>query len=125
MPRKQRALIAASSGRPVRRPPNDLVLTTAFSGALYAFDARTGRTLWETQLPAGINTGVSVSGDTMLAPAATAISRSPTTRLRAGARIRHGPHGRGRAGVDRLLMVLTGVESVREVVPSLTLRTRG
>jgi lysyl-tRNA synthetase, class II len=35
------------------------------------------------------------------------------------------PTAGGGLGVDRLLMVLTGVESVREVVPFPTLRTRG
>jgi lysyl-tRNA synthetase class 2 len=35
------------------------------------------------------------------------------------------PTAGGGLGVDRLLMVLTGVESVREVVPFPTLRSRG
>jgi lysyl-tRNA synthetase class 2 len=58
-------------------------------------------------------------------PAATAISRSPTTSLRVRA-LEYGmaPTAGGGLGVDRLLMVLTDVESVREVVPIPTLRTR-
>jgi outer membrane protein assembly factor BamB len=48
---------------------NDLVFTTDFEGDLYALEANTGNIAWEAKLPAGSNTGVAVSGDTLLAPA--------------------------------------------------------
>lgn len=48
---------------------NDLVLTTDFEGDLFALEANTGNVVWEAKLPAGSNTGVAVSGNTLLAPA--------------------------------------------------------
>ena len=48
---------------------NDLVFATTFEGTLYAFDTGSGNEVWETALPAGINAGIAVSGDTLLAPA--------------------------------------------------------
>lgn len=48
---------------------NDLVFATTFEGKLYAFNANSGATVWESQLSAGSNTGVAVDGDTVLAPA--------------------------------------------------------
>lgn len=48
---------------------NDLIFVATFDGTLYAFDGDTGRSTWRTRLPAGSNAGVTVSGDTLLAPA--------------------------------------------------------
>jgi glucose dehydrogenase len=48
---------------------NDLVFATIATGAIYAFNATTGKQVWEAKLPAGTNTGVAVSGDTLIAPA--------------------------------------------------------
>jgi outer membrane protein assembly factor BamB len=48
---------------------NDLVFTTTFEGKVYALNASTGAIVWEKKLPAGTNTGVSISGDTLIAPA--------------------------------------------------------
>jgi outer membrane protein assembly factor BamB len=48
---------------------NDLVFTTTFEGKVYALAASTGAIVWEKKMPAGTNTGVSVSGDTLIAPA--------------------------------------------------------
>ncbi len=48
---------------------NDLVFATDFEGDLLALDANTGSVTWESKLPAGTNTGVAVSGNTLLAPA--------------------------------------------------------
>jgi outer membrane protein assembly factor BamB len=48
---------------------NDLVFATDFEGDLLALDADTGNVVWESKLPAGSNTGVTVSGNTLLAPA--------------------------------------------------------
>ncbi len=62
---------------------NDVVFATTFSGLLYAFDASSGSILWETQLPAGTNTGVAVSGDTLLAPAGAAFQEGQTPQIAA------------------------------------------
>jgi outer membrane protein assembly factor BamB len=51
---------------------NDLVFATTFDGKVYAFDTESGNNVWETSLPAGTNSGVMVSGDTLLAPAGVA-----------------------------------------------------
>jgi outer membrane protein assembly factor BamB len=48
---------------------NDLVLATTADGTMYAFDGDSGREVWETSLPAGINAGLTVSGNTLLAAA--------------------------------------------------------
>jgi glucose dehydrogenase len=48
---------------------NDLAFVTDFEGDLFALDADTGNVVWESKLPAGTNTGVAVSGNTLLAPA--------------------------------------------------------
>jgi outer membrane protein assembly factor BamB len=36
---------------------------------VYALDDKTGREVWSAELAAGINAGLAVSGDTLLAPA--------------------------------------------------------
>ena len=51
---------------------NDVVFASSFEGSLFAFEASTGNELWVTSLPASINTSVSVSGDTVVAPAGLA-----------------------------------------------------
>jgi outer membrane protein assembly factor BamB len=58
---------------------NDVVFATAFEGSVYALDAGSGGELWVGTLPAGINTNVSISGDTVIAPAgiATAEGQKP------------------------------------------------
>lgn len=48
---------------------NDLVFATTYDGTVNAFDAQSGRILWQTTLPAGTNTGVMASGNTVIAPA--------------------------------------------------------
>ncbi len=60
---------------------NDLVFTTAFEGKLFAFDAENGSVVWERQLPAGSNTGVAVSGDTVIAPAGTPVAEGQTAEM--------------------------------------------
>lgn len=51
---------------------NDLVLATTADGDLHAFDTATGRLVWEETLPAGTDAGVSISGNTVIAPAGLA-----------------------------------------------------
>jgi outer membrane protein assembly factor BamB len=48
---------------------NDLVLIATPDGAIHALDAKSGGELWGQSLPAGSNTGVAISGNTLLVPA--------------------------------------------------------
>jgi outer membrane protein assembly factor BamB len=66
---------------------NDVVFATTFEGALYAFDANTGSVVWETKLPAATNTGIVVSGNTLIAPAGLAAGNGQTPEIVA---YRHG-----------------------------------
>lgn len=60
---------------------NDLVLATASEGLVYALDDKTGREVWSAELPAGINAGLAVSGDTLLAPAGVEVGPEETPEL--------------------------------------------
>jgi outer membrane protein assembly factor BamB len=60
---------------------NDLVFLPIASGTLYAFNDASGEVAWQAQLPAGSNTGVTVSGDTVLAPAGLASGAGQTPEL--------------------------------------------
>ncbi len=60
---------------------NDVVFATTFEGSLYAFDAKTGNVVWETKLPAATNTGVVVSGNTLIAPAGLAAGAGQTPEM--------------------------------------------
>jgi outer membrane protein assembly factor BamB len=51
---------------------NDLVFATTYAGDVYVFDANNGQRIWQAKLPAGTNTGVTVAGDTVIAPAGVA-----------------------------------------------------
>jgi outer membrane protein assembly factor BamB len=50
---------------------NDVVFTSTYAGTIYAFDTQTGRTLWTTKAPAGINSFPAIDGDTLLVGAGT------------------------------------------------------
>jgi outer membrane protein assembly factor BamB len=60
---------------------NDLVFATDAGGTLYAFDDGSGEPAWQVQLPAGTNTGVAVSGNTLIAPAGLASESGQTPEL--------------------------------------------
>ncbi|MDX6595703.1 MAG: quinohemoprotein ethanol dehydrogenase [Solirubrobacterales bacterium] len=60
---------------------NDVVFATAFEGDVYAFDTASGNELWVETLPASINTSVSISGDTMIAPAGLAGAEGQTPEI--------------------------------------------
>ena len=60
---------------------NDVVFLPIASGTLYAFDDADGEVAWQAQLPAGANTGVAVSGDTVIAPAGLASGAGQTPEL--------------------------------------------
>ncbi|HET7052361.1 MAG TPA: PQQ-binding-like beta-propeller repeat protein [Solirubrobacterales bacterium] len=51
---------------------NDLVFATTYDGKVYGYDTKTGRQVWQEQLPAGTNAGVTVDGETLIAPAGVA-----------------------------------------------------
>jgi outer membrane protein assembly factor BamB len=50
---------------------NDVVFTSNYAGTVYAFDTQTGKTLWTTKAPAGINSFPAIDGDTLLVGAST------------------------------------------------------
>jgi outer membrane protein assembly factor BamB len=60
---------------------NDLAIATTFAGKVYAFEDGSGKTAWEAQLPAGTNTGVAVSGGTLIAPAGLPLESGQTPQL--------------------------------------------
>jgi alcohol dehydrogenase (cytochrome c) len=48
---------------------NDLVFATTFDGTVYAYETKSGKPVWQEELPAGTNAGVMVEGDMLVAPA--------------------------------------------------------
>jgi glucose dehydrogenase len=60
---------------------NDLVFATSFDGTVHAFETGTGNEAWDAKLPAGINTGVSISGDTVIAPAGIATEEGQQPKI--------------------------------------------
>ena len=65
-------LPSAAFGAPV--VVNDVVFGSSYEGGLYALDANSGGELWVASLPAGVNAGLTVSGDTLLAPAGATVA---------------------------------------------------
>jgi alcohol dehydrogenase (cytochrome c) len=61
---------AAAFGSPVVM--NDVVFFTTFDGTVRGVDANTGGEVWTAALPAGSNSPVTVSGDTLVVPAGIA-----------------------------------------------------
>jgi outer membrane protein assembly factor BamB len=60
---------------------NDVVFATTYDGKVYGFDTGSGRQAWQTQLPAGTNTGVTVEGDMVIAPAGVAAAEGQTPQI--------------------------------------------
>lgn len=60
-------LEGAAFGSPV--VVNDMVFFATFDGTVHGLDAKTGGEVWQGALPAASNTGVLVSGDTLIVPA--------------------------------------------------------
>jgi outer membrane protein assembly factor BamB len=60
---------------------NDVVFATSFEGSVYALDISSGGELWVETLPASINTSVSISGDTVIAPAGLASAEGQTPEI--------------------------------------------
>ncbi|HEX6455040.1 MAG TPA: PQQ-binding-like beta-propeller repeat protein [Solirubrobacterales bacterium] len=61
---------AAAFGSPVVM--NDLVFFTTFDGTVHAVDQKNGGEVWSAALPAGSNSAVTASGDTLIVPAGLA-----------------------------------------------------
>jgi outer membrane protein assembly factor BamB len=59
---------------------NDLVFATTVDGTVYALNAKTGEAAWEAELPSETDIGVTVAGDTLIAPA-TLIHEKVDTEL--------------------------------------------
>jgi outer membrane protein assembly factor BamB len=53
---------------------NDIVFFTTFDGTVHGLDAGTGGEVWQGALPAASNTGVMISGDTLIVPAGLAVA---------------------------------------------------
>jgi outer membrane protein assembly factor BamB len=70
---------AGAFGAPV--VVNDVVFVTTFDGVIHGIDTKNGNEVWSETLPAGSNTAVSASGDTLLVPAGIATSESQTPEL--------------------------------------------
>jgi alcohol dehydrogenase (cytochrome c) len=51
---------------------NDVVFTSTYAGTVYAYNTQTGKTLWTTKAPAGINSFPAVDGDMLLVGAGAA-----------------------------------------------------
>lgn len=69
---------------PAYGPPtavNDMVFASSFGGIVHGFDAKTGGEVWQASLPAGINAGVMVNGDTLLAPAGLPIAEGQRAKI--------------------------------------------
>lgn len=60
---------------------NDLVFATTYDGNVQAFETGSGRLAWQQTLPAGTNAGVTVAGDTMIAPAGLAAAEGQTPQI--------------------------------------------
>lgn len=70
---------AATFGPPTA--VNDMVFFTTFDGLVHGLDAKTGGEVWQGSLPAASNTGVMVSGDTLLVPAGLPVAEGQKPAL--------------------------------------------
>jgi len=60
---------------------NDLVFATTYEGAVSAFNAKTGKVVWQENLPAGTNSGVMANSDTLIAPAGVAAAEGQKAQI--------------------------------------------
>jgi outer membrane protein assembly factor BamB len=75
----QQEFTSAAFGAPT--VVNDLVFATSFEGGVYAFEADSGNEVWTAALPAGVNTNVSIAGDTVVVPAGIASAEGQAPSL--------------------------------------------
>jgi outer membrane protein assembly factor BamB len=60
---------------------NDMVFFTTVDGTLHGLDANTGGELWTAALPAGSNSGVVASGDSLIVAAGIAVAEGQVPSL--------------------------------------------
>jgi len=60
---------------------NDLVFATSFEGSVYALDTNSGGEVWQTSLPTGINTGVMIDGEFLIAPAGLPVAEGQVAEI--------------------------------------------
>ncbi|MBS1884220.1 MAG: PQQ-binding-like beta-propeller repeat protein [Actinobacteria bacterium] len=60
---------------------NDMVFFATYDGTLHGLDAETGGEVWSASLPAGSNSGMTASGDTLIVPAGLPIAEGQTPAL--------------------------------------------
>jgi outer membrane protein assembly factor BamB len=60
---------------------NDVVFATTYDGKVHAYDTSSGRQLWEQELPAGTNAGVTVAGEMLIAGAGVPAAEGQTPQL--------------------------------------------
>jgi outer membrane protein assembly factor BamB len=60
---------------------NDMVFVATFDGTVHGLDAANGGEVWQASLPAGSNTGLAVSGDTLVVPAGIPIEEGQTAEM--------------------------------------------
>jgi len=70
---------SAAFGSPV--VINDVVFFTTFDGTVHGLDVESGGELWTASLPAGSNSAVSASGDTLVVPAGIATAEGQTPEI--------------------------------------------
>jgi glucose dehydrogenase len=60
---------------------NDMLFFATFDGTLHGLDAETGGEVWSAALPAGSNSGMTASGDTLVVPAGIAVAEGQVPSL--------------------------------------------
>jgi outer membrane protein assembly factor BamB len=60
---------------------NDVVFIATFDGTVHGFDAKSGGEVWQASLPAGSNTGLMASEDTLVVPAGIPTQEGQTAEL--------------------------------------------
>jgi outer membrane protein assembly factor BamB len=70
---------SAAFGAPVA--VNDMVFFSTFDGTVHGLDGETGGEVWSAALPAGSNSGMTASGDTLVVPAGIAVAEGQQPSL--------------------------------------------
>jgi outer membrane protein assembly factor BamB len=60
---------------------NDLVFTASYDGNISAFDTSNGNVVWREKLPASTNSGVTISGNMLIAPAGVAAAEGQKAQI--------------------------------------------
>jgi outer membrane protein assembly factor BamB len=69
----------AAFGAPVA--VNDMVFVATFEGTLHGLDAKTGGEIWSASLPAGANSGITASGDSLVLAAGIPVAEGQVPAL--------------------------------------------